>query len=178
MAREPIATWFFAVTVVVQRVTVSRQPGRRAAPERKSDTVTGGATNAVVGEAERFLLVHERKHRGWYLPAGRAEPGETLAAAAVRETREESGVDVELTGVLRIEHSPGPTSARVSGVFVARPIGGSPRATDDSLDARFVTLEEARALPLRGPDVLRYLEHVAGGGRILPLDAITTEDGE
>ena len=34
----------------------------------------------VVRRGDRFLLVHERKHgQTWYLPAGRVEPGETLA---------------------------------------------------------------------------------------------------
>jgi 8-oxo-dGTP pyrophosphatase MutT (NUDIX family) len=41
----------------------------------------------AVRQGERFLLVHERKHgQIWYLPAGGAEPGETLANAARRET--------------------------------------------------------------------------------------------
>lgn len=130
----------------------------------------------VVRESDRFLLVHERKHPGWYLPAGRVEPGERLVDAAVRETLEESGVEVRPTGVIRIEHSPGPSYTRVRAVLVAAPTGGSPRATEDSLDARFVTLDEADRLPLRGPDVMRYLEHVARGGRILPLDAIAAEE--
>ena len=62
----------------------------------------------VVQHGDRFLLVQERKHgQRWHLPAGRAEPGESLAEAAERETLEESGVKVRLTGVLRVEHSPG-----------------------------------------------------------------------
>jgi phosphatase NudJ len=56
--RDPIPTWFSAVAVV-----------RRPADGR-------------------FLLVHERRHRQpWYPPAGRVEPGESCAEAAVRETR-------------------------------------------------------------------------------------------
>ncbi|MCA9712212.1 MAG: NUDIX domain-containing protein, partial [Myxococcales bacterium] len=57
----------------------------------------------VVRLGPRFLLVHERKHGGgWYLPAGRVEPGETIAAAAIRETREEAGIPIVLDGILRV----------------------------------------------------------------------------
>jgi 8-oxo-dGTP pyrophosphatase MutT (NUDIX family) len=55
----------------------------------------------LVRLSRRFLLVHERKHgQLWYLPAGRVEPGETFAAAAHRETREEAGIDIVLEGVV------------------------------------------------------------------------------
>ena len=130
----------------------------------------------VVRDGERFLLVEEKKHRGWYLPAGRVEPGETLAEAAVRETLEESGVRVVLDGVLRVEHSPAPDAARVRAIFVAHPAPGSaPRPTEDSLDARFFTPSEMRTLDLRGPDVLAYVDHVAAGAPLLPLAAIARE---
>lgn len=57
----------------------------------------------VVRRGDRFLVVHERKHgQLWYLPAGRVEPGESFAAAAARETREEAGIPIHLEGVARM----------------------------------------------------------------------------
>src|SRR5262249_19177094 len=48
----------------------------------------------VVRKGNQFLVVHERKHgQLWYLPAGRAELGETLLEAARRETLEETGLE-------------------------------------------------------------------------------------
>lgn len=71
----------------------------------------------VVRLGRRFLLVHERKHgQGWYLPAGRVEPGESFEAAALRETLEESGVPVVLEGVLRV-----PGRETLHGACRARP---------------------------------------------------------
>lgn len=126
MARAPIPTWCFAVTVV-----------------RKGD---------------RVLAVHERKHgQLWYLPAGRVEPGETFAEAARRETLEETGVPVVLEGVLRIEHAPYPDGARLRVIFMARPADDTPPKSepdDESLEARWVTLEELAELPLRGSDLI------------------------
>lgn len=136
MARVAIPTWFFAMVVV--------RLGRR------------------------FLVVRERKHgQGWYLPAGRVEAREDLAAAAVRETLEESDLRVVIEGVLRVEHRAGEDgSARVRVWFVARPADdASPkRAADEhSLEARWVTLEELDALPLRGDEVREVFRHVSAG---------------
>jgi len=133
----------------------------------------------VVRSDDRFLLVHERKHgQAWYLPAGRVEPGETLAEAAIRETLEESGVEIELEGLLRLEHRPIGREARVRAFFVARPKPGSlPRTTpnEHSLGARLVTIEEASALPLRGDEVLEILRYAATSPTTLPMSMVVVE---
>ena len=133
----------------------------------------------VVRSGTRFLVVHERKHgQLWYLPAGRVEPGETLAAAAIRETLEETGVPIVLDGVVRVEHSPRPDGARVRAIFVAHPADATePRATpnDESLGAAWVTLAELDALPLRGDEVRALFRHVAGGAPVYPLSVIADE---
>jgi phosphatase NudJ len=147
MAREPIPTWFFSLV--------------------------------VVRDGDRFLVVREAKHgERWYLPAGRAEDGETLAQAAEREALEETGVPVVLEGVLKLQHTPGEGAARVRGLFLARPADARPpkSAPDEhSLEARWVTLDELAALPLRGPEVLAIFRWVAGGAPVYPLDVIGSE---
>jgi 8-oxo-dGTP pyrophosphatase MutT (NUDIX family) len=154
MPRDPIPTWYFVLVVVRQ-----------------------------IAEDDRFLVVHEAQHgQLWYLPAGRVEPGETLESAALRETLEETGVAVELDGVLRVEHTPIRMNmsdcARLRVFFSAHPADDTPpKSTPDehSLEAAWVTLDELRALPLRGPDVYEVLHHVAHGGAAYPLDLITYE---
>jgi phosphatase NudJ len=127
----------------------------------------------------RILLVHERKHgQLWYFPAGRVEPGESFAAAARRETLEEAGVRVELEGILRIERSVLPGYARMRVIYLARPADdAAPKSEPDaeSLEARYVTLEEMRALPLRGAEVLAWSEHALGGGAVAPLSLLAPE---
>ncbi|HVK10836.1 MAG TPA: NUDIX domain-containing protein [Gemmataceae bacterium] len=133
----------------------------------------------VVRRGDRFLIVHETQHgQRWYLPAGRVEPGESFAAAARRETHEETGVPVRLVGVLRIEHSPEPTGARLRVVFVAEPIDDTPPKTvadAESLGAAWVTLDELARYPLRHAAVRELFEYVSGGGPVFPLDILQPE---
>src|SRR6185503_6134061 len=134
----------------------------------------------VVRKGDRFLLVHERKHgQLWYLPAGRAELGETLEAAACRETFEEAGLRVRLTGVIRVEHSPIPGGARVRAVFLAEPIDDTqPKSVPDSesLGAAWVSVAELAQYPLRGPEVEDLLRYVDEGAAVYPLTLLVPED--
>jgi phosphatase NudJ len=133
----------------------------------------------VVRKGDRFLLVQERKHgQRWYLPAGRAEPGESLADAALRETLEETGVPVRLLGVLRLEHNPLGREARVRALFLAEPIDDTPPKShpdDESLQAAWVTLAQLDDYELRGDEVEALLTYVVGGGTVHPLSVLQLE---
>jgi 8-oxo-dGTP pyrophosphatase MutT (NUDIX family) len=133
----------------------------------------------VVRDEDRFVLVNESRERGWYLPAGRVEHGETLMHGAVREVREEAGLEVELDGIIRIEHTPalGQLDARLRIVFVAHAIGGALKTEpdDESLGAEWVRLCDLVHYRLRSPEVARHLEYVASGGIMAPLALLTAE---
>jgi phosphatase NudJ len=133
----------------------------------------------VVKQGDRFVLINEKKDRGWYLPAGRVDPGESLEEGARRETLEESGLEVELDGILRMEFTPGRSGreARLRVIFLAHPTGGSLKSEPDeeSLGAAWVTLADLEKLRLRAPEVVTHLRYVAGGGPILPLSTLTWE---
>ena len=135
----------------------------------------------VVRRGDHFLVVREAKHdQLWYLPAGRAEAGETLEQAAHRETLEEAGIAIVLEGVLKVQHTPTAAGARVRAIFLARPADDAPpksAADEHSLEARWVTLEELGRLPLRGPEVERIFRWVADGAAVYPLDLIGRETG-
>lgn len=122
---------------------------------------------------ERFLIIQERKgHQPWYLPAGRVEPGESLTDGAIRETLEESGVEVRLTGLLALEHEAWPDRTRVRAVFTAEPLGDpTPLAfpgNEHAVQAGWVSRAEAAALPLRSPEVLTWFQ-LADEGPVTPL---------
>jgi len=130
----------------------------------------------VVRDGDRFLLVKERKHgQGWYLPAGRVEADERLVQGAIRETLEESGVQVALDGILKIQHTPRGGTARVRVIFAAHPVGGQAGPTEDSLDAGWFTRAEAGGLRLRGREVLDWLELAEMSDALAPLSLLGTE---
>lgn len=133
----------------------------------------------VIRDLDRFVLVHELRGRGWYLPAGRVDHGEALIDGARREAREESGLEIEIDGIIRIEHTPahGRLDARLRIVFLAHAIGGAIKTEPDehSLGAKWVRLADLVHLPLRASEVAWHLAHVAGGGFVAPLELLTAE---
>ncbi len=139
----------------------------------------------VVQRDDRFLVIQERRvfdgRAGtWYFPGGRVEAGEGLCEAARRETKEEAGIDVELTGLLRIEHRLQPEGrARLRLFFLARQRGSDPPKSvpdDESLGARWATLDEVASLPLRGDEVLEMFRRVAAGAQVHPLSVLATDE--
>ncbi len=134
----------------------------------------------VVRSADRFLLVQERKHgQLWYLPAGRVEPGERIFEAAHRETMEEAGIPIELTGVLKVQHTIVPAvGARVRVILTARPRDATPPksvADEESLQAAWVSLEGLGQVRLRGQEVKEIIEAVASGAVVYPLSLLGEE---
>ncbi|MFM7315703.1 MAG: NUDIX hydrolase [bacterium] len=133
----------------------------------------------VVRKGDQYLIVQESKHeQRWYLPAGRVEPGESFAEAALRETYEESGLNVKLLGVLRFEHSPKAEGARLRVIFLAEPIDNTaPKSVpdDESLAAAWVSLSDLTNYPLRSKEVIELFQYVDRGGNISPLNIIQRE---
>ena len=70
---------------------------------------------------QRFLVVQESGSMGFWLPGGRVEVGEQLDKAAERETLEEAGVKIRLTGVLKFEFTPRSEMNRLRVIFFAEP---------------------------------------------------------
>jgi 8-oxo-dGTP diphosphatase len=87
---------------------------------------------------DRVVLVRRRHPPpGWALPGGFVDEGETLEAAAVREAREETGLEVTLTELLYVYSDPrrDPRRHTLSAVFLGR-AAGEPAGGDDAAEAR------------------------------------------
>jgi ADP-ribose pyrophosphatase YjhB (NUDIX family) len=128
-----------------------------------------GGSALVTDEDGRILLQRRADSGNWALPGGTMDIGETLGDAVIRETREETGLEVELTGVLGIYTDPGHVIAYRNGeirqefvmVFTANVVGGELAVSDESTDLRFVSVAELDDLPIHESVRLRlrhYLE--------------------
>jgi 8-oxo-dGTP diphosphatase len=84
----------------------------------------------------------------WSLPGGRIEPGERATEAALRELREETGVEARIVGLVDVVDGLFPEAGRhyVLIDYAAEWIAGDPVAGDDAAEARFVALDRVAAL--------------------------------
>ena len=114
------------------------------------------------------IVLIERRNAplGHALPGGFVDYGEPAWRAAIREAKEETGIDIELVELLGVYSNP-KRDARVhvvSLVYIAKGYD-SPTAGDDAKDASMVSLSDARQLPLvfdHGlilSDFAQYLQH-------------------
>ncbi len=118
---------------------------------------------AVIIRDGSILLIQRGRNpaRGqWAVPGGKVGWGETLEAAARREVREETGLDVEIREPLWVGEVIGDTHHFVLIDFRAEVIDGEVQPGDDAADAAWVPLAEARNLNLT--DTMHDLLDVLG----------------
>src|SRR5512145_3553655 len=86
------------------------------------------AVNVAVLHEGKILLTQREDFETWILPSGGVEDGESLAQAGIRETKEETGLDVELTRLVGVYSRMGGGMHDVHAVlYTAKPIGGELR---------------------------------------------------
>lgn len=132
----------------------------------------------VVERDGQYLLVEERAAGKLVLnqPAGHLEAGESLQQAALRETLEETGWEIELTGLLGLSLHKAPTNGVTyqRTTFVAQPVRQQHQDFDDGIE-RVLWLDYetmcAKATQMRSPLVIASVER-ARAGICHPLDLI------
>ena len=81
--------------------------------------------NVAVIQDGKILLTKRDDFETWILPSGGVQDGESLAQAAIRETKEETGLDVELTRLVGVYSRVGSWSSGYMILFAAKPVGGA-----------------------------------------------------
>ena len=109
------------------------------------------AVGVVCLRGEEVLLIRRGtppRLGEWSLPGGRIEPGEAVRAAALRELREETGVEARLIGLIDVVDGVFPDADRhyVLIDFAAEWLSGEPTAGDDAAEAAFLPVTQALSL--------------------------------
>lgn len=132
----------------------------------KANSIVVAVTVFVTDHYQRVLLIHRTDNDLWALPGGAQEFGEYIAQTAVRETKEESGIDVEVIGVVGIytnpnhvvEFSNGEVRQQFSICFRARALGGDLAASEETSEARWVDQVALDQLPIH-PSMRLRIDH-------------------
>jgi ADP-ribose pyrophosphatase YjhB (NUDIX family) len=129
------------------------------------------AVGAVVRNDRGEILLIERTDNGlWALPGGAQEIGESVKDAVRREVREETGIEVEVTGLTGIYSDPahviayddGEVRQEFSLCFAARAISGSLRPSSESRQARWIAPDQVGGLNIH-PSMRLRIQHGLSG---------------
>jgi 8-oxo-dGTP pyrophosphatase MutT (NUDIX family) len=113
----------------------------------RANSIVPSVNVAVTNDAGEVLLIRRSDNDNWALPGGAVDLGESLTQAAVRETREETGVDCDITGLSGIYTDPGHVLLYTSNgearqefsiVLTARATGGQPTPSSETSVVRWV----------------------------------------
>jgi ADP-ribose pyrophosphatase YjhB (NUDIX family) len=137
----------------------------------QANSIVPSVNVAVTNDAGEILLIRRSDNDNWALPGGAVDIGESLIQAAIRETREESGVDCEITGLSGIYTDPGHVMLYSSNgevrqefsiVLTARATGGQPTPSSETSEVRWAALDGLGAFDMDPSMRLRvrhYAEH-------------------
>jgi ADP-ribose pyrophosphatase YjhB (NUDIX family) len=132
----------------------------------KANSIVVAVTAFIVDDQDRVLVIHRTDNDLWALPGGAQEIGESIAETVVRETREETGIEVEVTGLVGIYSNPrhvvaftnGEVRQQFSICFRARPLGGAATTSDESSEVRWVHRDDLDALTVH-PSMRLRIDH-------------------
>lgn len=120
----------------------------------KANSLVPSVNVVVVNDSGEILMIRRSDNENWAVPGGAIDLGESMTQAAIRETKEESGIDCEITGLVGIYTDPkhiilytsnNEARQEFSILLTARPIGGTPTPSDESTEVRWVPPAEVIA---------------------------------
>lgn len=107
----------------------------------------GGLVRRRHGQATELVVVFRSQYGDWTLPKGKLEPGETAEQAALREVREETGLECRLLRPLPAHEYVDNRGRRKSVTYwVMEPVSGELGAQNEVDEARWAPVDEALRL--------------------------------
>lgn len=124
------------------------------------------ASAVVIDDQDRVLLGHRTDSPRWTIPGGAMEPGETIGDCAVRETREETGIIIEIDRLVGVYSDPAHIAAYSDGevrqqfsvCFAGRPVGGELATSSETREVAWVAPGELDRLEIH-PSIRLRIDH-------------------
>ncbi|MFD0855194.1 NUDIX hydrolase [Actinomadura adrarensis] len=140
-------------------------------PDAPKPTSRKPSASALVrDERGRVLLLRRPDNRLWTIPTGGLKKGETIRECAVRECREETGIEIETGALVGVFTTPDHVVEYIKGGRVdevrqpvnvclhARPVGGELAATDEAEEVLWVAPDDLGSYDIH-PALRRRIEH-------------------
>ncbi|PUB25377.1 NUDIX domain-containing protein [Promicromonospora sp. AC04] len=140
------------------------------------NSVVPSVTVAVRDDVGRLLLIHRTDNDLWALPGGGIDPGETVRQAGVRETEEETGYRVRITGLIGIYTDPrhvivysdGEVRAQFSICMRGTVTGGTARTSGESSEVVWQQVDRLGELEIH-PSMRLRIDHAVDSSRTEPF---------
>ncbi|MFI6308370.1 NUDIX hydrolase [Amycolatopsis thailandensis] len=132
----------------------------------KANSIAVAVSVFIQDDDGRILMIRRTDNDLYSIPGGQLELGETLAQAAVREVREETGIECEVTGVVGLYSNPnhviayddGEVRQEFSICFRANLLGGDLRTSSESKEVHWISSSKLSELNVHESIRLR-LQH-------------------
>jgi len=140
----------------------------------KANSLVPSVNVVVTNEGGEILLIQRSDNENWAIPGGAVDLGESLTDAAIRETREETGITCEVTGIVGIYTDPkhvilytsnGEARQEFSIVLTARPVAGTPTPSSESSHVEWVPKDRLDAYAMDWSMRLRVGHYLVNGSR-------------
>ncbi|MEV5950503.1 NUDIX domain-containing protein [Streptomyces sp. NPDC051993] len=141
----------------------------------KANSVVPSVTAVVRNDDGKLLIIHKTDNDLWALPGGGHDIGESISDTVVREVLEETGITIEIEGVVGLYTNPehvlayddGEVRQQFSICFRGRPTGGALRTSSESKEVRWVDPADLDALNIH-PSMLLRIRHGLDDSRQQP----------
>jgi ADP-ribose pyrophosphatase YjhB (NUDIX family) len=137
----------------------------------KADSLVPSVNVVVVNDDDQILLIRRTDNGNWAVPGGGIDLGESMTQAAIRETREETGIECVVTGIVGIYSDPrhvilytsnGEARQEFSILLTSVATGGEPTPSDESSEVRWVPREALAGYEMDRSMRMRIEHYLAG----------------
>jgi len=141
------------------------------------------AVGGIVENEKGQVLLVKTQHGGWVWPGGQVEVGENLMDALIRETKEESGIDVAVSYLFGVSSNTGvhkwhdgvtdvPTKVMLD--FVCKPVGGELCTSDETSECRWVEKDKVLDMITAPAIRTRYQAYLDFNGKMHYIEYVTS----